>query len=74
MIQIRATATMRYSPFVTLIAVNCLVVVLQFRLTPVEFEEFLLRFALIPAPWIRRVGAPIKRIGAPLILRDRSTA
>jgi membrane associated rhomboid family serine protease len=51
MIPIRTTAPTRYPAFVTwvLIAVNCLVFVIQLDLTPAELEEFLLRFALIPA-------------------------
>ena len=51
MIPIRTTAPTRYPPFVTwaLIAVNCAVFFIQLSLTPPELEEFLLRFALIPA-------------------------
>jgi membrane associated rhomboid family serine protease len=51
MIPIRTTAPTRYPAFVTwgLIAVNCAVFFLQLRLSPLELEEFLLRFALIPA-------------------------
>jgi membrane associated rhomboid family serine protease len=51
MIPIRTTAPTRYPAFVTwvLIAVNCFVFFLQLGLTPAELEEFLLRFALIPA-------------------------
>jgi membrane associated rhomboid family serine protease len=51
MIPIRTTAPTRYPPFVTwtLIGVNCFVFFVQLGLTPGELEEFLLRFALIPA-------------------------
>jgi membrane associated rhomboid family serine protease len=51
MIPIRTTAPTRYPAFVTwvLIAVNCIVFFIQLDLTPAELEEFLLRFALIPA-------------------------
>jgi membrane associated rhomboid family serine protease len=51
MIPIRTTAPTRYPPFVTwtLIGINCFVFFVQLGLTPAELEEFLLRFALIPA-------------------------
>jgi membrane associated rhomboid family serine protease len=51
MIPIRTTVPTRYPPFITwaLIAVNCAVFFVQLGLTPLELEEFLLRFALIPA-------------------------
>jgi membrane associated rhomboid family serine protease len=51
MIPIRTTAPARYPAFVTwvLIGVNCFVFFVQVGLTPAELEEFLLRFALIPA-------------------------
>jgi membrane associated rhomboid family serine protease len=51
MIPIRTTAPTRYPPFVTwtLIGINCFVFFVQLGLTPAELEEFLVRFALIPA-------------------------
>jgi membrane associated rhomboid family serine protease len=51
MIPIRTTIPARYPPFITwgLIALNCVVFFVQLGLAPAEFEEFLLRFALIPA-------------------------
>jgi membrane associated rhomboid family serine protease len=51
MIPIRTTAPTRYPAFVTwtLIGINCFVFFVQLGLTPAELEEFLLRFALIPA-------------------------
>ena len=51
MIPIRITIPIRYPPFVTwsLIAANCFVFFVQLGLTPVELEEFILRFALVPA-------------------------
>jgi membrane associated rhomboid family serine protease len=50
MIPIRTTAPTRYPAFVTwaLIGVNCWVFFVQLGLSPVELEEFLLRYALIP--------------------------
>jgi membrane associated rhomboid family serine protease len=67
MIPIRTTAPTRYPPFVTwaLIAVNCLVFFVQLGLTPAEYEEFLVRFALIPA----RYSPPIT-YAEPLTLGD----
>jgi membrane associated rhomboid family serine protease len=51
MIPIRNAVPCRYPPVVTwlLIATNCLVFLLQNSLSPVELEEFLRDFALIPA-------------------------
>jgi membrane associated rhomboid family serine protease len=51
MIPIRNAVPTRYPPVMTwmLIAINCLVFLLQNSLTPAELEEFLRDFALIPA-------------------------
>jgi membrane associated rhomboid family serine protease len=51
MIPIRNVVPTRYPPVMTwmLIAINCLVFLLQNSLTPGELEEFLRDFALIPA-------------------------
>jgi membrane associated rhomboid family serine protease len=51
MIPIRTTVPTRYPPFVTwtLTAINCAVFFVQLSLTPAELQDFLLRFALIPA-------------------------
>jgi membrane associated rhomboid family serine protease len=67
MIPIRTTAPTRYPPFVTwaLIAVNCFVFFVQLGLTPAEYEDFLIRFALIPA----RYSQPITYC-EPLTLED----
>jgi membrane associated rhomboid family serine protease len=54
MFPIRNAVPTRYPPTVTwaLIAVNCAVFLLQVSLGPAELEEFLLRFALIPARYV----------------------
>ena len=51
MIPIKNTVPSRDPPVVTwtLIAINCLVFLFQISLSPRELEEFLTRFALIPA-------------------------
>ena len=61
MIPIRNTVPTRYPPVVTwmLIATNCIVFLLQNSLSPVELEQFLRTFALIPARYLE-----------PLVYRD----
>src|SRR3982075_4701197 len=61
MIPIRNTVPTRYPPVVTwmLIATNCIVLLLQNSLSPVELEQFLRTFALIPARYLE-----------PLVYRD----
>lgn len=51
MIPIRTTVPTRYPPFITwvLIAVNCAIFFVQQGLTPGELEQFVLRYALVPA-------------------------
>ena len=51
MFPIRNTVATRYPPIVTwaLIASNCIVFLTQISLSPSELEEFLIRYALIPA-------------------------
>jgi membrane associated rhomboid family serine protease len=51
MIPIQMTVPTRYPPFMTwtLIAINCAVFFIQQSLTPAELDQFILRFALIPA-------------------------
>src|SRR5580704_9198995 len=51
MFPIRVAVPTRYPPVVTwaLIAVNCAVFFVQLNLTPAELQEFLYRFALVPA-------------------------
>jgi membrane associated rhomboid family serine protease len=51
MFPIRSAVPTRYPPFVTwaLIVANCLVFLFEISLTPDELDEFLSRFALIPA-------------------------
>jgi membrane associated rhomboid family serine protease len=68
MIPIRTTAPTRYPPFVTwaLIGINCFVFFVQLGLTPLELEEFLVRFALIPA----RYTLPYAYGNAELTLSD----
>jgi membrane associated rhomboid family serine protease len=58
MIPIRNAVPTRYPPVVTwmLIAINCLVFLLQSRLDPGELEEFLRDFALIPARYTAAVA------------------
>src|SRR3981189_931800 len=61
MIPIRNAVPTRYPPVVTwmLIATNCIVFLLQNSLSPVELEQFLRTFALIPA-----------RYSEPIVYRD----
>jgi rhomboid family protein len=51
MFPIRNTVATRYPPLVTwaLIASNCIVFLIQISLSPGELEDFLIRYALIPA-------------------------
>src|SRR5712672_2739728 len=59
MIPIGNAVPSRYPPIVTwaLIACNCAVFLIQTGLTPLELEQFLLRYALIPARYFELVAS-----------------
>jgi len=58
MFPIRNAVPTRYPPVVTwsLILANCVIFLIQIGLRPTELEEFLLRFALIPARYFEPLG------------------